>query len=153
MDSDLPPSGRIVDGEHLLGLRVYYEDTDFTGVVYHANYLRFFERGRSEYLRVMGLPADRTDFGAFAIVRAEIDFRAPARIHDALLMRTAFVGMKGPRLIFEQGISRDGLVLCEARLVAVAIHADGRVRRPSAAELSHWERHRRRDPAAPGDGR
>lgn len=143
METDLPASGRIVDGQHLLGLRVYYEDTDFTGVVYHANYLRFFERGRSEYLRVMGLPAGREDFGAFAIVRAEIDFRAPARIHDALLMRTAFVGMKGPRLIFEQTIERDGLQLCAARLVAVAIHPDGRVRRPSAAELSHWERYRR----------
>jgi acyl-CoA thioester hydrolase len=152
MDHDLPPSGRLVDGEHLLGVRVYYEDTDFTGVVYHANYLRFFERGRSEYLRVMGLPPGRDDVGAFAIIRAEIDFRAPARIHDALLMRTAFVGMKGPRLIFEQSIARDGQALCAARLVAVAIHEDGRARRPSAAELSHWERHRK--PGAPAfDGR
>lgn len=148
MESDLPASGRLADGEHLLGLRVYYEDTDFTGVVYHANYLRFFERGRSEYLRVMGLPEDREDFGAFAIVRAEIDFRAPARIHDALLMRTAFVGMKGPRLIFEQQIERDGQLLCQAKIIAVAIHMDGRVRRPSAAELSHWERHRRPESAA-----
>lgn len=143
--ADLPSIGRYADGEHLLGLRVYYEDTDFTGVVYHANYLRFFERGRSEFLRVMGLPEGRDGFGAFAIVRAEIDFRVPARIHDTLLMRTWFEGMKGPRMNFRQQIERDGQLLCEARLIAVAIHDDGRVRRPSAAELSHWERYRKVD--------
>jgi len=142
-DRDLPAIGRIENGEHVLGLRVYYEDTDFTGVVYHANYLRYFERGRSEYLRVMGLPEDRSDFGLFAIIRAEIDFKAPARIHDALVMHTAFLGMKGPRLVFGQRIARDGQLLCQAHVIAVAIHPDGRPRRPSAAELSHWEKHRK----------
>ena len=56
MTVETPSIGRIENGEHLLPVRVYYEDTDFTGVVYHANYLRFFERGRSEMLRVMGTP-------------------------------------------------------------------------------------------------
>ncbi len=143
--SDLPSSGRYADGEHLLGVRVYYEDTDFTGVVYHANYLRFFERGRAAFLRVMGVPEGRVGFGAFAIVRAEIDFRAPARIHDALLLRTWFEGMKGPRMFFGQRIERDGQILCGARIIAVAIHDDGRVRRPSAAELSLWEQYRKVD--------
>lgn len=142
---DAPSIGRYADGEHLLPVRVYYEDTDFTGVVYHATYLRYCERGRSEFLRVMGLPEDRADFGAFAVIRAEIDYRAPARIHDALLVRTWFEGMKGPRLIFGQRVERDGQVLCAARIIAVAIHDDGRVRRPSAAELSHWERYRKVD--------
>jgi len=141
--------GRLEEGEHLLPVRVYYEDTDFTGVVYHANYLKFFERGRSEYLRVMG-PAEGMgeDPGAFAIIHISIDFRSAARIHDVLLMRTAFMGMKGPRLIFHQKIERSGQVLCEAEVVAVAIHADGRVRRPNATEISHWEKHRK--PAARG---
>lgn len=148
MSLDIPDSGRLEAGEHLLAARVYYEDTDFTGVVYHANYLRFFERGRSEFLRVMG-PVDGRgeDPGAFAVVRIAIDFKAPARIHDALVIRTAFAGMKGPRLIFRQRAERDGVLLCEAEVVAVAIHPDGRARRPSAAELSHWERHRK--PALP----
>jgi acyl-CoA thioester hydrolase len=145
---DLPTSGRLVDGQHVLPVRVYYEDTDFTGVVYHATYLRFFERGRSEFLRVMGTPQDRTDHGIFAVTRVEIDYKAPARIHDALIVRTDFEGMKGPRLNFRQVIEKtaeDGsqLVLCEAVVIAVAIHQDGRVRRPSATELTHWNAYKR----------
>lgn len=139
MSDDLPSIGRIQDGEHLLPVRVYYEDTDFTGVVYHATYLRYFERGRSEFLRVMGVPSDREDHGVFAVIRIAIDYRAPGRIHDALLVRTRFTGMRGPRLNFAQRIERDGAVLAEAEVVAVAIYADGRVRRPSAAEILHWE--------------
>ena len=139
MSDDLPSIGRIQDREHLLPVRVYYEDTDFTGVVYHATYLRYFERGRSEFLRAMGLPSDREDHGAFAVIRIAVDYRAPGRIHDALLVHTRFTGMRGPRLNFEQSIAREGAVLAEAEVVAVAIHADGRVRRPSAAEISHWE--------------
>ncbi len=136
--SDLPSIGRIVDREHLLPVRVYYEDTDFTGVVYHATYLRYCERGRSEMLRVMGVPPGQPDHGIFAVTRIVMDYRAPARIHDALLVRTAFAGMKGPRLIFRQRVERDGVLLVEAEVVAVAIHPDGRARKPSAAELAHW---------------
>ncbi len=136
--SDMPSIGRIVDREHLLPVRVYYEDTDFTGVVYHAGYLRFFERGRSEMLRVMGVPPGQEDHGIFAVTRITIDYRAPARIHDALLVRTAFAGLKGPRLFFRQRVERDGKVLTEAEVVAVAIHPDGRARKPSAMESAHW---------------
>ena len=139
MSEDLPSIGRIVNGEHLLPVRVYYEDTDFTGVVYHATYLRFFERGRSEMLRVMGTPPDREDHGAFAVTRIVIDYKGAARIHDALVVHTAFTGMKGPRLNFRQTITRDGMTLTEAEVVAVAIHPDGRARKPSATELLHWE--------------
>jgi acyl-CoA thioester hydrolase len=138
MAEDLPSSGRLEDGEHVLPVRVYYEDTDFTGVVYHATYLRFFERGRSEFLRVMGTPADRDDHGIFAVIRIEVDYRAAARIHDALSVRTRFQGMKGPRLNFHQTVERGGQVLAQAVIIAVAIHPDGRVRRPSATELTHW---------------
>jgi acyl-CoA thioester hydrolase len=143
MSDDLPSSGRLHQREHLLPVRVYYEDTDFTGVVYHATYLRFFERGRSEMLRVMGTAPDREDHGIFAVTRIAVDYRGAARIHDALIIRTAFRGVKGPRLIFEQRVERSGVVLAEAEVVAVPIHADGKVRRPSAAELSHWEGYRK----------
>ncbi len=139
MTVETPSIGRIENGEHQLGVRVYYEDTDFTGVVYHASYLRFFERGRSEMLRCMGTPPDREDHGAFAVTRMTIDYRAVARIHDMLVVRTRFEGTKGPRLIFRQTITRDAAVLCEAEVIAVAIHPDGRVRKPSATELAHWE--------------
>ena len=143
---DQPSSGRLQDGEHVLPVRVYYEDTDFTGVVYHATYLRFFERGRSEFLRVMGTPPDRDNHGVFAVTRIEVDYRAPGRIHDALTVRTRFEGMKGPRLNFHQTVERSGQVLAEAVVTAVAIHPDGRVRRPSVAELTHWNAYRRSAP-------
>ncbi len=142
LSGDLPSSGWLQDGEHRLPVRVYYEDTDFTGVVYHATYLRYCERGRSEFLRVMGTPPGRKEHGAFAVTHISVDYLAPARIHDALLIRTRFTGMRGPRLNFEQTIERDGAPLARAEIVAVAIHADGRVRRPSAAEILHWEAHK-----------
>jgi acyl-CoA thioester hydrolase len=144
---DLPSIGRIVDGEHRLAVRVYYEDTDFTGVVYHATYLRYFERGRSEMLRVMGTPPDREDHGAFAVTRIVIDYRAAARIHDELVVHTMFTGMKGPRLNFRQRILRKETVLAEAEIVAVAIHSDGRARKPSLTELTHWEAYRLASPS------
>lgn len=147
---DQPTSGVFAEREHRLPVRVYYEDTDFTGVVYHANYLRFFERGRSEFLRLMGPPDGMDDPGAFAVIRMEIDFRAAARIHDALLVRTRFLGVKGARLTFAQRIERLGAApgahLCEAMVVAVPIQPNGRVRRPGETELALWTRHQ-----APGD--
>jgi acyl-CoA thioester hydrolase len=141
MSTDLPQSGQIVDRSHHLPVRVYYEDTDFTGVVYHAGYLRFFERGRSEFLRCMGpVPGRGDDPGVFAVIRLEIDYRAPARIHDALSIRTEYLGLKGPRLVFRQTALRDQQVLSEAMVYAVALQPDGKVRRPSAAEIAHWNR-------------
>src|SRR5271155_1181496 len=75
--TDSPSAGRFVGREHELAVRVYYEDTDFTGVVYHANSLRFFERGRSDYLRLAGIShsdlLQRPDPGAFVITRITVD--------------------------------------------------------------------------------
>ncbi len=141
MSTDLPSMGRFEQGVHLLPARVYYEDTDFTGVVYHANYLRFFERGRSEFLRLMAADTPDADPGAFAVVRLEIDYKAPARIHDGLVIRTAFAGLKGPRMFFEQQAEKSGNVLCRAVVTATPIQADGRVRRPSPAEIALWTRY------------
>lgn len=138
MSDDLPAIGRIVGREHRLPVRVYYEDTDFTGVVYHATYLRYCERGRSEMLRVMGVPPGQADHGIFAVTRIVMDYKAPARIHDALVVKTTFAGLRGPRLNFRQRIERDGQLLVEAEVTAVAIHPDGRARKPSSTELTHW---------------
>lgn len=143
MKDDTPTSGRYENHAHLLPLRVYYEDTDFTGVVYHANYLRFFERGRSEFLRWMGPPEGMDGPGIFAITRMEIDYRAGARIHDSLVVRTSFLGARGARMTFEQKLERDGALLCQAVVIAVPIQEDGRVRRPSQAELSLWAEYQR----------
>ncbi len=103
-----PPLG-IFDGrEHQLPVRIYYEDTDFSGIVYHANYLRYFERGRSDFFRMIGIShtALHKADTAFAIVRMELDFKRAARIDDALLVRTTYDRVKGPRLFVSQRITR-----------------------------------------------
>ena len=120
--------------EHRLAVRVYYEDTDFTGVVYHANYLRFFERGRSDYLRLAGIShsdlLERADPGAFVITRIAVDYRKAARIDDALLVRTTYDIIKGPRMWISQSITRGDEVIATAEVEAACIRPDGRPRRP-----------------------
>ncbi|MEO8812502.1 MAG: YbgC/FadM family acyl-CoA thioesterase [Caulobacteraceae bacterium] len=131
------PSAGVFEGrEHLLAVRVYYEDTDFTGVVYHANHVRYLERGRSDYLRLAGIDHSallaRPDPCAFVLTRLEIDFRRPARIDDALVVRTAYDVIKGPRMIVSQRIERAGALIVEATVEAACITPDGRPRRPPA---------------------
>ena len=137
--TDLPTAGRFEGREHRLPVRVYYEDTDFTGLVYHANYLRYFERGRSDFLRVAGvghaeLLADDQPL-AFVVAEMAVKFLKPARIDDALVVRTLYQRVKGPRLMIEQAILRGDETLCTATVTAVCIHLDGRPRRPTPALL------------------
>jgi acyl-CoA thioester hydrolase len=135
-DADLPTAGRFEGRVHLLPVRIYYEDTDFTGLVYHANYLRYFERGRSDFLRLAGinhaelLAAERPT--AFAVRRIELDFLAPARIDDALIARTRFETVKGPRVFVAQSLERGGEILVRAAVEACSIGLDGRPKKPSA---------------------
>lgn len=135
--SDLPGSGRFEGRDHLLPVRVYYEDTDFTGLVYHANYLRYFERGRSDFLRAAGVEHTALLEGetptAFVVRSMNIDFLKAARIDDALVVRTRYRAIKGPRLLIDQTVERGGEVLCTAAVTAVCISLDGRARRPGAA--------------------
>jgi acyl-CoA thioester hydrolase len=135
--TDIPTSGRFDGRDHLLPVRVYYEDTDFTGVVYHANYVRYFERGRSDFLRALGIGHAQLleDEAPMAFVLAEmgLTFVKPARIDDALTVRTRYQAIKGPRLLISQTVERNGEVLCRAEVTAVCIHLDGRPRRPSKA--------------------
>ncbi len=131
-DAQAPSAGAFQAREHGLPVRVYYEDTDFTGLVYHASYVRFFERGRSDFLRLAG--ADHTVMAtlgtAFVVVRLEVDFRRAARIDDALLVATRIAAMRGPRLRFAQRIDRGGETICRASVDAACINAAGRARRP-----------------------
>jgi len=120
--------------QHWLAVRVYYEDTDFTGMVYHANYLRFFERGRSDHLRDAGVSHQsllaREDPAAFTLTNVNVTYRKPARVDDLLHIRTRYLGMDGPRIRFSQACLRGGELIAEAEITAVMIHADGRLRRP-----------------------
>ena len=129
-----PTAGWLEGREHVLPVRIYYEDTDFTGIVYHANYLRYFERGRSDFLRVAGVHhaelIARPDPTAFAVVRMEIDFKQAGRIDDALLVRSAYTAARGPRVFFSQRIMRGEVLLCQAQVEAAWIDGAGRPRKP-----------------------
>lgn len=121
-------------GQHWLKIRVYYEDTDFTGMVYHANYLRFFERGRSDFLRDAGVSHQnllaRETPAAFTLTNVEVDYKRAAKVDDLLTIRTRSLGVKGVRMFFEQTCLRGDEVIAEGRITAVMIHTDGRPMRP-----------------------
>ena len=136
MTEDAPSAGRLVGREHRLAVRVYYEDTDFTGVVYHGNYARYFERGRSDFLRVTAIShADllaRDDPAAFTVTRLTLEFKRAARIDDALVVRTTYDAIRGPRLFISQRITRGDDVVATAEVEAACIDLAGRPRRPPA---------------------
>src|SRR3990167_6973428 len=132
--------------QHWLAVRVYYEDTDFTGMVYHANYLRFFERGRSDHLRDAGVSHQsllaREDPAAFTLTNVNVTYRKPGKVDDLLHIRTRYLGMDGPRIRFSQACLRGDELLAEAEITAVMIHADGRLRRPIKEISEHLEAYR-----------
>ena len=129
-----PSAGAFEGREHVLPVRVYYEDTDFTGVVYHASYLRFFERGRTEFLRAAGVEHAALlalpEPCAFAVTRIAVAFRKAARVDDALEVRTLYRAGKGVRIEAAQRILKAGETIAEAEVEIVCIRLDGRPRRP-----------------------
>jgi acyl-CoA thioester hydrolase len=130
-----PTAGYFEGREHRLPIRVYYEDTDFTGLVYHGNYVKFFERGRSDFLRLAGLGhsslLEREDPLAFVVTHMELRFLKPARIDDGLLVRTWYERVRGPRLFITQRITRGDEELCRAAVQAACIDLSGRPRKPA----------------------
>ncbi len=126
-------AGVIEGGAHRLRVRVYYEDTDFTGVVYHANYLKYFERGRSDYLRLLGIHhhqlAGLDPPLAFAVAEVNIRYRAAARIDEVLEVVTRLSGSRGAQVFLDQVIERDGHTVAQARIDVVCIDGQGRPRR------------------------
>jgi acyl-CoA thioester hydrolase len=131
----VPLDGEIRDGRHVLTVRVYYEDTDFTGIVYHANYLRYMERGRTNYLRLLGADhralfeeTEKEAPGFAFVVRAmSIEFLRPARMDDMLDVLTEAQEVRGASIALRQRILRADDVLIEAR-VRVAFVSAGRAR-------------------------
>lgn len=128
-----PAGGQIEGKTYVFPLRVYYEDTDFSGFVYHAGYLRFMERGRSEFLRVCGFGhQELLQFAEplFWTVRSiAIKFIRPARIEDALSVRTSVAGLSGARMLLEQRVNRDQEEMTRADVEVCLISAAGRPRR------------------------
>jgi acyl-CoA thioester hydrolase len=126
-------AGRIENGAHVLPVRIYYEDTDFSGSVYHANYLKFCERARSDCLRQLGIHHSEL-FGQFSFVvrRLACDFLKPARIDDVLEVESRFVEISGARMEIDQRIKRRGEVIFSARVTVGFLGNDGRPRRVPA---------------------
>jgi acyl-CoA thioester hydrolase len=131
--SDL--DGVIRDGRHVMPVRVYYEDTDFSGIVYHANYLRFMERGRTNYLRLIGVDhralfeealKEAPGF-AFVVRSMQLEFMKPAYMNDLLEVSTLPEEVKGASVLLHQRITRGDDLLVEAH-VRVAFVAGGRAR-------------------------
>ena len=135
MQRDEVQAGWIEDGRHVLPLRVYYEDTDFSGVVYHANYLRFFERGRTEFIRALGIDQralHEAEKVAFVVRSMQVDFLLPALMDDLVRVETNAVEMHGPALGLSQSLRRDATVLTTAEVLVVCIRAGRPCRLPEA---------------------
>jgi acyl-CoA thioester hydrolase len=128
--------GEIRDGRHHMAVRVYYEDTDFSGLVYHASYLRFMERGRTNYLRLLGADQralfEETEKEApgfaFVVRSMQIEFQKAARMDDLLEVVTTPQEVKGASVTLHQQIMRGDELLIEAH-VQVAFVSGGRARR------------------------
>ena len=137
--SPQPPRGRLDGAEHLYPVRVYYEDTDVSGVAYHANYLRWMERARTEMLRVVGIDhagSVAKGGGGYAVVSVALRYRAPARLDDALTVASRLTGARMASLAIQQTVRRGAVVLAQADVVAAFVAPDGRPRRQPPAWLA-----------------
>lgn len=128
---------------HRFPLRVYFEDTDFSGVVYHANYLRWMERARSDLLRVIGIDQrgafDAGD-GVYAVADLSIRYRVPAKMEDDLLVETRCVALGGASVTMEQRVLRGDTLLADATVRAGFLTPGGRPRRQPAEWLDLFGR-------------
>lgn len=117
---------------HSLPVRVYYEDTDLAGIVYYANYLKFIERGRSEWIAALGI--DQMQLRArqgvvFAVRRVEADYLRPARFGDDLVVETRLSAVGGARIVLEQAVLRGGERIFQAEVTLVCLSEDGHAHR------------------------
>jgi acyl-CoA thioester hydrolase len=136
-------AGRLISRDggpaHVLPVRVYFEDTDFSGLVYHASYVRWCERGRSDFLRLLGsehrvlIEGAGGEPAAFVVRRLDLEYLNPARIDDVIEVTTRVKSMTAATLVLAQSVSRDGQPLCEAEVTVVLVSVGGRVLRLSAA--------------------
>jgi acyl-CoA thioester hydrolase len=135
-------AGHISAGVHRLSVRVYYEDTDFSGNVYHANYLKFCERARSDYLRVLGIDQNAmiasSDPLMFVVRRMHCDFLRPAKFDDVLTVETAHSEMVGARFELSQRVLRGEEVLFTAAVTVALIDGRGQPKRMPEAMLQQF---------------
>lgn len=141
--SDLPVEGRFEGREHRFPVRVYFEDTDLTGVVYHANYLRYMERARSDMLRLVGInqrAAMEAGEGAYAVAALDIKYRRPARLDDALVVVSHLTHLRAAAVCIHQRVMCGPEVLAEADVTAALVAPDWRPKRQPAAWTAMFEK-------------
>lgn len=128
----LPHSGTMSDGEHVLPLRVYYEDTDAGGIVYYANYLKYMERGRSDMLRELGIDQgnmlnfQKPDDIKFVVTRSEVDYISPAKLDDIITVHTKVTKVGKASLIMTQEVRRSDVLLAKGVIKAAALNGKNR---------------------------
>lgn len=139
----LPAAGRFVGAEHRYPLRVYFEDTDLSGIVYHAGYLRFMERARSDMLRCAGIDQrgtfDRGE-GVYAVADLNIRYLKPARLDDDLVIVSRLNELRAATCLIHQTVRRGPEVLTEGDVRAAFLSLDGRPRRQPPAWIAIFER-------------
>jgi acyl-CoA thioester hydrolase len=143
MVNDAPATGRFDGTTHRFPIRVYFEDTDLSGVVYHANYLRYMERARSDMLSVAGID-QRAAFdsgeGVYAVADLKIKYRAPAKLDDALVVVSSVTGVGAATATIQQRVMRGADILTDASVTAAFLTREGRPRRQPRAWVETFEK-------------
>ena len=140
---DQTPAGLFVGRVHHFPLRVYFEDTDLSGMVYHANYLKFMERARSDMLARAGVDqraALEDGAGVYAVADLSIAYKRPARLDDALIVVSACRDVRGATVRIHQRVMRENETLTDARVTAAFLGRDGRPKRQPRAWVEAFER-------------
>jgi len=138
---DHPYRGGFVGSEHRFALTVFFEDTDTAGIVYHANYLRFFERARSDMLRAAGIDqraAIDAGLGAYAVSEMDIKWRRPAKLDDDLIVVSKVTGVRNASCSIHQRVMRGNQILAEATVTAALLTPEGRPRRQPAEWIERF---------------
>jgi acyl-CoA thioester hydrolase len=139
-------AGRIEGETHVLPIRVYFEDTDFAGYVYHANFLKFCERGRSDFIRLLGIhhqelaSPEEGEPAVFVVRRIEIDYLKPGRLDDVLEIVTRCSEIGGASLTLDQEVRRGDTVLARAKVAVVLVSSTGKPQRIGALIRGALER-------------
>ncbi|HEY8947590.1 MAG TPA: YbgC/FadM family acyl-CoA thioesterase [Rhizomicrobium sp.] len=133
MPETLESFGQFVGKVHVLPIRIYYEDTDLSGIVYHANYLRFMERGRTEFFRAAGVrklaELDGPEPFAWTLRKVAVDYMRPARLNDLIEVHTSAVSLSGVRMTASQDIYCNGQQLTHGTVEACIISLSGKPKR------------------------
>jgi acyl-CoA thioester hydrolase len=137
MSGDLKPADGAFDGKsHFFPLRIYFEDTDLAAIVYHANYLRFMERARSDMLRAAGIDqraAVEAGEGVYAVAELSIRYRGSAKLGDDLIVASRMVKVRAASVVIQQRVMRGEEVLTDARVTAAFLTPEGRPKRQPPA--------------------